>query len=151
MEAYCMKCRAKKEMQDARSVIMKNGRPATQGLCPTCGTKMFRIEKREGKTGAIAREKDAARSWLGDVPGDKAFWCHDGRMVKNLEELAAAIREMSEETFRYHATADKNDFSSWVSSIIGDATLASDLRKAADRASAAPTVEARIAWLRART
>jgi hypothetical protein len=24
---------------------MKNGRPATQGVCPTCGTKMFRIGK----------------------------------------------------------------------------------------------------------
>ncbi|MCJ7744433.1 MAG: DUF5679 domain-containing protein [Dehalococcoidales bacterium] len=24
---------------------MKNGRPATQGVCPSCGTKMFRIGK----------------------------------------------------------------------------------------------------------
>jgi len=22
---------------------MKNGRPANQGVCPTCGTKMFKI------------------------------------------------------------------------------------------------------------
>jgi hypothetical protein len=22
---------------------MKNGRPATQGLCPVCGTKIFKI------------------------------------------------------------------------------------------------------------
>ncbi len=45
MQAYCMKCRAKKEMKDAKSITMKNGRPATQGVCPTCGTKMFRIGK----------------------------------------------------------------------------------------------------------
>ncbi len=45
MQAYCMKCRAKREMKDAKSITMKNGRPATQGLCPTCGTKMFRIGK----------------------------------------------------------------------------------------------------------
>ena len=45
MQAYCMKCRAKKEMKDTRSIVMKNGRPATQGLCTTCGTKMFRIGK----------------------------------------------------------------------------------------------------------
>ncbi len=45
MQAYCMKCRAKKEMKDARSITMKNGRPATQGVCPACGTKMFRIGK----------------------------------------------------------------------------------------------------------
>ncbi|MGR3294783.1 MAG: hypothetical protein ACUZ8A_00880 [Candidatus Bathyanammoxibius sp.] len=24
---------------------MKNGTPATQGVCPKCGTKMFRIGK----------------------------------------------------------------------------------------------------------
>ncbi len=45
MEAYCMKCRTKKEMKDAKSITMKNGRPATQGVCPSCGTKMFRIGK----------------------------------------------------------------------------------------------------------
>ncbi len=43
MQAYCMKCRAKKEMKDAKSITMKNGKPATQGVCPSCGTKMFRI------------------------------------------------------------------------------------------------------------
>jgi len=38
-------CRAKREMKDAKAIIMKNGKPATQGVCPTCGTKMFRIGK----------------------------------------------------------------------------------------------------------
>jgi len=45
MQAYCVKCRTKREMKDARAITMKNGRPATQGVCPTCGTKMFRIGK----------------------------------------------------------------------------------------------------------
>ena len=45
MQGYCMKCRAKKEMKDAKSIIMKNGKSATQGVCPSCGTKMFRIGK----------------------------------------------------------------------------------------------------------
>ena len=45
MEAYCMKCKAKREMSNAEQITMKNGRPATQGKCPTCGTKMFKIGK----------------------------------------------------------------------------------------------------------
>jgi len=45
MQAYCMKCRAKREMKDTKAITMKNGRPATQGVCPVCGTKMFRIGK----------------------------------------------------------------------------------------------------------
>ncbi len=45
MQAYCMKCRAKREMKNTQSIVMKNRRPATQGQCPVCGTKMFRIGK----------------------------------------------------------------------------------------------------------
>ncbi len=45
MEAYCVKCKAKKEIQDAKPVTLKNGKPATEGKCPTCGTKLFRIGK----------------------------------------------------------------------------------------------------------
>jgi hypothetical protein len=43
MEAYCVKCKAKKEITDAKEVTMKNGRKAIKGKCPTCGTSMFRI------------------------------------------------------------------------------------------------------------
>ena len=45
MQAYCMKCRAKKEIKNPQSITLKNGRPATQGVCPGCGTKVFRIGK----------------------------------------------------------------------------------------------------------
>ena len=45
MQAYCVKCRAKKEMRDSKPITMKNGKPANQGTCPSCGTKMFRIGK----------------------------------------------------------------------------------------------------------
>jgi hypothetical protein len=29
MQAYCVKCRAKREMKDPKSITMKNGKPAT--------------------------------------------------------------------------------------------------------------------------
>jgi predicted GH43/DUF377 family glycosyl hydrolase len=45
IRAYCMKCRAKREMKNPRATTLKNGRPAIQGICPRCGTKMFRIMK----------------------------------------------------------------------------------------------------------
>jgi Zn finger protein HypA/HybF involved in hydrogenase expression len=45
MEAYCVKCRAKREIKDPKPITMKNGRPATQGVCPVCNTKVFRIGK----------------------------------------------------------------------------------------------------------
>lgn len=42
-QAYCVKCKTKREMKDATQITMKNGRPATEGKCPVCGTKMFKI------------------------------------------------------------------------------------------------------------
>ena len=44
-QAYCVKCRTKKEMKDPKAITMKNGKPAMQVTCPSCGTKMFRIGK----------------------------------------------------------------------------------------------------------
>ena len=46
-EGYCVKERKKVEIKDAKQVTMKNGRPAIQGACPDCGTKIFKIGKLE--------------------------------------------------------------------------------------------------------
>jgi hypothetical protein len=45
MEGYCLKCRTKRQMNNPTKVTLKNGRPATQGTCPVCGTKITRIGK----------------------------------------------------------------------------------------------------------
>jgi hypothetical protein len=42
-QAYCVKCKAKREMKDSKNTTMKNGKKAVTGVCPVCGTKMFRI------------------------------------------------------------------------------------------------------------
>lgn len=42
-EAYCVKCKAKREITDGVEEVMKNGRKAIKGKCPTCGTVMFKI------------------------------------------------------------------------------------------------------------
>jgi ribosomal protein S27E len=42
-EGYCVKCKAKKEIAEAVEEVMKNGRKAIKGRCPTCGVVMFKI------------------------------------------------------------------------------------------------------------
>ena len=42
-EGRCMKCKKQVEMKDGKEIEMKGGRRAMQGVCPTCGTKVFRI------------------------------------------------------------------------------------------------------------
>lgn len=43
MEAYCMKCKEKREMKNPQEVTMKNGKEALSGTCSVCNTKMFKI------------------------------------------------------------------------------------------------------------
>ena len=45
MQAYCFKCKVKREVRNAQSVVMKNGKPATRGTCAVCGAKVFTIGK----------------------------------------------------------------------------------------------------------
>ena len=95
----------------------------------------------------MPRVEKLDRAWLVDVPEDKAFWCHDGRVVKNLAELAQAFREMSDDTFEYHLNSEKNDFSKWVGEVVGDMTLAGQLARVASRATATRRVNMRVETL----
>ncbi len=45
IEAYCVKCKTKREIKDAKQTLMKNNRPAIRGTCSECGSKVFRIGK----------------------------------------------------------------------------------------------------------
>ena len=42
---YCVKCREKREMDNPKAYLMKNGKDAFTSICGTCGTKIFRIGK----------------------------------------------------------------------------------------------------------
>jgi DNA topoisomerase-1 len=53
MEAYCMKCKTKREMKDPVATFNAKGSPVTIGICPVCGTKLYRMGKtpaHEGQT-----------------------------------------------------------------------------------------------------
>jgi DNA topoisomerase-1 len=43
MQAYCVKCKAKRDMQNAEAVFTVSGTPGTKGVCPVCGTAMYRM------------------------------------------------------------------------------------------------------------
>lgn len=42
-EAYCLRCKAKKIVQNPEIHTMKKGMKAVKGTCPDCGCKMFKI------------------------------------------------------------------------------------------------------------
>ncbi len=43
MQAYCLKCRSQRQIQDVKQVILKNGRSAQRGTCPACGKTVFKM------------------------------------------------------------------------------------------------------------
>ena len=92
-----------------------------------------------------------AKRLLADVPEQKRFWCHDGNQLKNMAELEMALKQMSDETFRYHLNQNKNDFSTRVRDVIGDEELASDLQDSSTRAQAARYVSDRISRIKRQT
>lgn len=47
MEAYCVKCKTKREIQNAQASYNAAGAPVTHGICPVCGTKMYRMGRTE--------------------------------------------------------------------------------------------------------
>lgn len=47
IEAYCVKCKAPREVVTPTLVTMKNGRTAAKGTCPHCGTVLYKILSRE--------------------------------------------------------------------------------------------------------
>ena len=50
VEAYCVKCRTKREIQHAQAVFNVRGQPVTRGECPVCNTTLYRL----GETAAHA-------------------------------------------------------------------------------------------------
>ena len=43
MEAYCFKCKTKREIEDPEPTFTSTGSPATRGQCPVCNTGLYRM------------------------------------------------------------------------------------------------------------
>jgi len=54
LEAYCVKCREKREILDAMAGFNANGTPVTRGVCGICGTKLVRIGRTPAHEGLAA-------------------------------------------------------------------------------------------------
>jgi DNA topoisomerase-1 len=65
MEAYCMKCKTRREIKDPEATFNSKGSPVTIGVCSVCGTKMYRMGRtpaHEGLTPPPRQPKVEKRS-----------------------------------------------------------------------------------------
>ncbi|MCC7358459.1 MAG: type I DNA topoisomerase [Anaerolineales bacterium] len=51
MEAYCVKCKTKREIAEPQAVFTATGTPATKGRCPVCGANLFRMGATDAHAG----------------------------------------------------------------------------------------------------
>ena len=61
-QAYCVKCKAKRDMKNEKQVTMKNGRQALSGTCSVCGTKMFKIGGSSSAGSAVAKQRPKVKA-----------------------------------------------------------------------------------------
>ncbi len=80
-----------------------------------------------------------------DTKPEKAFYCADGRVFKNLKELAEALKGISPEAYSHHANECRNDFCNWIRDVYGSKQLAERIASAKSSAEAARIVEKALA------
>lgn len=78
---------------------------------------------------------------LSNAPGDKVFWVSDGRILKNLSEMINALNTMSDETYKFHTSGEKNDFADWVLQVFGSRKIYLKIRTMRKREKVAQAVK----------
>lgn len=85
-------------------------------------------KKGEKKAPASPRAEITVKRFI-EAPEGKRFVLKDGRILKDIKELADALEHMSDDVFSHHVNESKNDFSNWAKDILLEKELAEDLQK----------------------
>jgi len=62
MEAYCVKCRMKRTVQNPVATFTKKAQPGTKGMCDECGKGLFRMGKTPAHEGLIAPKPTSSKN-----------------------------------------------------------------------------------------
>jgi len=57
LEAYCMKCKTKREIIEPQALFNASGSPVTRGTCAVCGTTLYRTGRTSAHEGLVKPEK----------------------------------------------------------------------------------------------
>ncbi len=86
LQAYCVKCKTKREIQNPQAVYTKTGTPATKGQCAVCGTNLFRMGETPAHEHVEKPEVTAAPKKRGKG-GKKAKSSKGGKRKRNVGKL----------------------------------------------------------------
>ena len=78
------------------------------------------------------------------MPDIYVFRCINGHTLRNIRELEAELKNISEDDYKYHVNSQKNDFTNWVKDIVKDEILAKNLLRSTSRAQASRQATSRL-------
>lgn len=91
-------------------------------------SKVF--SKEDGASEPGENKQDIARRALSEVDKENALKVRDGKiLITDLKQLGRFLKAIDEGTFKKHVHDDVNDFSSWVTKVVGDVRLGKNLKK----------------------
>jgi DNA topoisomerase-1 len=90
VEAYCVKCKEKREILQPEATFTASGSPGTRGICSVCGTKVFRMGRTEQHEGLEPPPSSQRRSRKRGTRGKKK---QNGKLV--IVESPAKARTVS--------------------------------------------------------
>ncbi len=100
MQAYCVKCKTKRDLQDPQPVFTATGGAGTRGVCPVCGTALFRMGATPAHEG-LEKPAPAPRAAAGSDKKKAAGKKTAGAKAATAPKTATATKKA--------ATASKSD------------------------------------------
>ncbi|MBW2977179.1 hypothetical protein KY347_07090 [Candidatus Woesearchaeota archaeon] len=100
--------------------------------------------KASTKESAEAIEVSSVKKLLSTTPEQHSFFVADGTKISSLTQLLDALEAMHEDTYRFHANENRNDFSNWVKDIFEDEQLAESLKTAGTKTEAQLLIAKRL-------
>jgi hypothetical protein len=74
-----------------------------------------------------------AKRTIQQAPAEHYFVLVDGRVLRNIKELADIMDDMADHVFQHHVNWERNDFAKWAEDVFKDMELADKLRKASGK------------------
>ncbi len=110
----------------------------------------LKYKKRRARGDKMPRrmKKEEAEHILRNVPPENCFWVNNGPIIGSLEALRDSLSQIGDETFSYHVNNEKNDFSTWISEVVGDKTLARSIARVKTKQTLVKRVADRIDYLK---
>lgn len=89
--------------------------------------KVKKVDSTLKKVNAKKVTNTLPKNELKIIKPENYFFLHDGRVLKDLFELAEHLEHISDDVFYHHVNDNKNDFSNWIKDVFENKDLADEI------------------------